>query len=87
MLPLTSMTAKNFSEQIYKKFDKQINKMSFEDSMARLEEIAEKLSSQKISLDEMMLLFEEGKLLKDKCSKTIEEAKMRFSIVNQKEND
>ena len=61
---------------------KKINKMSFEDSMARLEEISQILSSQKINLDQMIELYEEGSALKEHCSARLEEAKMKIEKVS-----
>jgi exodeoxyribonuclease VII small subunit len=60
---------------------KKINKMSFEDSMARLEEISQILSSQKINLDQMIELYEEGSALKEHCASRLEEAKMKIEKV------
>ena len=64
---------------------KKINKMSFEDSMARLEEISQILSSQKINLDQMIELYEEGNSLKEHCASRLEEAKMKIEkVINNK---
>lgn len=64
---------------------KKINKMSFEDSMARLEEISQILSSQKINLDQMIELYEEGSALKEHCTSRLEEAKMKIEkVINNK---
>lgn len=64
---------------------KKINKMSFEDSMARLEEISQILSSQKINLDQMIELYEEGSALKEHCASRLEEAKMKIEkVINNK---
>ncbi len=67
-----------------KNFDKKISKMSFEDALARLEEIVEILSSQKINLDSMIELHEEGSALKEHCAKRLEEAQMKIETVLQK---
>jgi exodeoxyribonuclease VII small subunit len=61
---------------------KKINKMSFEESMARLEEISQILSLQKINLDQMIELYEEGSALKEHCASRLEEAKMKIEKVN-----
>jgi exodeoxyribonuclease VII small subunit len=64
---------------------KKIAKMSFEDSMARLEEISQILSSQKINLDQMIELYEEGSVLKEHCASRLEEAKMKIEkVINNK---
>ena len=65
---------------------KKINKMSFEDSMARLEEISQILSSQKINLDQMIELYEEGSSLKEHCASRLEEAKMKIEKVITNKN-
>ncbi len=67
-----------------KNFDKKISKMSFEDALARLEEIVEILSSQKINLDSMIEMHEEGSALKEHCAKRLEEAQMKIETVSKK---
>ncbi len=59
--------------------------MSFEEALVRLEEIVETLSSQKINLDSMIDLQQEGSALKEHCSKRLEEAKMKIELVSKKE--
>ena len=66
-----------------KNLSKNIEKTSFEESISRLEEIVEILSSKKISLEEMIDLNEEGNLLKKHCEKRLEEAKMKIEVINQ----
>jgi exodeoxyribonuclease VII small subunit len=65
-----------------KNIEKKITKLSFEEAMTRLEEIVEILSSQKINLDLMIELYEEGNALKEHCAKKLEEAKMKIEIIN-----
>lgn len=65
-------------------FDKKIAKLSFEEAMTRLEEIVEILSSQKINLDSMIELYEEGNALKEHCAKRLDEAKMKIETVLNK---
>lgn len=67
-----------------KNFEKKIAKMSFEEALARLEEIVEILSSQKINLDVMIDLHEEGAALKEHCAKRLEEAQMKIETVSKK---
>ena len=50
------------------KIENKITKMPFEDAMKRLEEIVEILSSEKINLEQMIELYEEGDLLKKQCT-------------------
>lgn len=52
--------------------------------MTRLEEIVETLSSQKINLDSMIELYEEGNALREHCAKRLEEAKMKIETVGRK---
>jgi exodeoxyribonuclease VII small subunit len=73
------------SKIVAKSFEKKISKMSFEDALARLEEIVEILSSQKIDLNLMIDLHEEGSALKEHCSKRLEEAKMKIETISKKE--
>ena len=61
--------------------------MSFEEALARLEEIVETLSSQKINLDAMIDLHEEGSALKEHCAKRLDEAKMKIELVSKKEKN
>lgn len=65
-----------------KTLQKKISKMSFEEAMTRLEEIVEILSSQKITLDLMIKIYEEGNILKEHCSKRLDEAKLKIDIVS-----
>jgi exodeoxyribonuclease VII small subunit len=58
-----------------------ITKLSFEDALKRLEEIVEILSLQKVNLDSMIELYEEGEELRQHCSKKLDEAKMKIEIV------
>jgi exodeoxyribonuclease VII small subunit len=69
------------TEKPLKPLEKKIAKMSFEDAMTRLEEIVETLSSQKINLDSMIELHEEGTALKEHCAKRLEEAKMKIETI------
>ncbi len=64
-----------------KNSDKKIIKLSFEEAFARLEEIVQILSSQKVNLDKMIQLYEEGNSLKEHCAKKLEEAKMKIETI------
>jgi exodeoxyribonuclease VII small subunit len=61
-----------------------ITEMSFEEALARLEKIVEILSSDKINLEEMINLYQEGDILKQHCAKRLEEAKMKIEIITNK---
>ncbi len=55
--------------------------------MTRLEEIVETLSSQKINLDLMIELYEEGNALREHCAKRLEEAKMKIETVSNSKKE
>jgi exodeoxyribonuclease VII small subunit len=59
-------------------------KPDFERSLARLEEVVQKLESPQLSLDEAMKLFEEGVGLSRECQKQLEEAEGRVEILLKK---
>ncbi len=61
-----------------------VAKMDFESAATRLEEIVEILSSEKINLDSMVDLYEEGMALKDHCSKRLDEAKLKIETITKK---
>ena len=65
-----------------KNLEARIAKMPFEAAITRLEEIAEILSDQKIDLEKMIELYEEGNLLKKHCGARLEEAKMKIENIN-----
>ncbi len=67
-----------------KKTAKNISQLNFETAMIRLEEIVEILSSEKINLDSMIELYEEGVALKELCSARLEEAKMKIEVIEKK---
>jgi exodeoxyribonuclease VII small subunit len=78
---------KNSEKNSEKNFSKKIVKMSFEESMARLDKIVEILSSQKNNLEEMIQLYEEATILKEHCDKRLSDAKMKIEHINKKNND
>ena len=57
------------------------NKSSFEVSFKRLEEILEKMSSQAISLDESLVLYEEADGLIRSCGARLSEAERRVETL------
>ncbi len=59
-------------------------KPDFENSVARLEEIVQKLESANLSLDEAMKLFEEGVKLSRECQKHLELAEGKVEILLKK---
>ena len=67
-----------------KNSEKKIAKLTFEEAMVRLEEIVETLSSQKVNLDSMIELYEEGTALREHCAKRLEEAKLKIEVISKK---
>ncbi len=57
-------------------------KLTFEQAMTRLEEIVETLSSEKIDLERMIELYQEGNSLRELCNKMLEEAKMKIEVIS-----
>lgn len=73
---MTKKSSKNIQDQV--------SKMDFESAMVRLEEIVETLSSEKINLNSMIELYEEGTALKELCAQRLEDAKMKIEIISKK---
>jgi exodeoxyribonuclease VII small subunit len=59
-------------------------KGEFERSLARLEEVVNRLESTDLPLDEAMKLFEEGVRLSRECQKQLEEAEGKVEILLKK---
>ena len=55
------------------------SKMSFEQAMARLEEIVRRLEQGDVPLEEALGLFEEGSRLVKKCSAQLDKAEQKVS--------
>ncbi len=68
-----------------------MKKASFEENIAKLREIVEKLESGKTSLEESMKLFEEGTKLSASCYETLKKAELKITelseIEEEREND
>lgn len=62
------------------------NNINFEDSMKRLEEIAIELERNDLDLDTSVAKFEEGMKLSKQCSKMLEDAEKRISILLKTED-
>lgn len=60
--------------------------MTFEQAMARLEQIVTVLEGGRCSLDESLALFEEGTKLTAFCSKTLKNAEQKIVKLTQSEN-
>lgn len=54
---------------------------TFEEALAKLEEIVSRLESQELSLEEALSSFEEGKRLLDLCSARLERAEARIRVL------
>lgn len=64
----------------------QLNDMTYETAVKRLEEIVSILERNEVSLDESMKLFEEGTALTSLCSKKLEEARQKITVLTKEEN-
>lgn len=60
-------------------------KQTFESAITELESILEKLEGQDTTLEEAMQLFEKGVALSDDCSKLLEQAQQKVSILIEKD--
>ena len=56
-------------------------KLDFEKEMKRLDEIVSKISSQNVSLDESLALYQEGQMIIKSLEKALEEAKDKVEKV------
>ena len=61
--------------------EKNIENMTFETAMARLEQIVIQLESGKVTLDESLSLYEEGIALVKLCSGRLDEAEQKIKII------
>ena len=61
--------------------------MTFEQAMARLEEIVRKLEQSDAALEESLTLFEEGSALVRFCSTALDAAEKRVSLLLKAEGD
>lgn len=62
------------------------NKKTFEDNLKELEEIATKLETENLGLDEAIEEFEKGMKLSKECTKKLDEAEKRINILVENEN-
>ena len=61
-------------------------KLNFEDSMARLEEIVALLERGAAPLDQAMSLFEEGAKLLRECTKQLDQAEQKVTLLTADED-
>lgn len=59
-----------------------IAKMSFEESLAALEEIVQKLETGKANLEDAITAYERGAQLKRHCEKKLQQAKTRVDKIS-----
>ncbi len=57
----------------------EMEKINYEKSVIRLEEIVDKLENGNLLLEEMMKLYEEGTALAAKCAKSLDTAQLKIS--------
>ena len=62
-------------------------KVNFEKSLAKLEEVVEKLESGNQPLEEALKLFEEGINLTRGCQSALKQAEEKISILSQQNDD
>lgn len=62
------------------------NNINFEEAMKKLEEIAGELEKNDLDLDASVSKFEEGMKLSKQCSKMLEEAEKKISILLKTED-
>lgn len=62
-------------------------KMTYEQAMARLEEIVTKLDDGSLPLDESIKLFEESTKLASFCNTSLEKAKLKITELSEKQED
>lgn len=55
--------------------------LNFEESMQKLENIANSLENEKLTLEESVAKFEEGMKLSKKCSEILDKAEKKISII------
>lgn len=60
--------------------------LSYEESMNELEKVVKELESNELTLDESIKRFEKGMELSKHCSKLLEGAEKKISVLIQKED-
>ena len=68
------------------KMNKKNDELNFEDSLMRLEQIAELLENENTSLEESISLFEEGIALKEICDQKLKKAKLKIEKIIKSKN-
>lgn len=60
------------------------NELPFEEALAKLEEIVQKMEDPSVSLEESMKLYKEGLELSTYCTKTLDKATLAIEQIHQK---
>ena len=68
------------------KMNKKNDELNFEDSLMRLEQIAELLENENTPLEESISLFEEGIALKEICDQKLKKAKLKIKKIIKSKN-
>ena len=63
------------------------NKSTFEQNLKRLEEIVRALESSDAELDKSLALFEEGTALVRSCTKELDEAQMKITVLTKEQTN
>ena len=71
------------SKQQLKRSMSENNELSFEDAYSRLEKILEKMSSESISLDLSLKMYEEADKLINICNKKLVDAEQKIEILTK----
>lgn len=62
-------------------------KRTFEENLKRLEEIVRALESSDAELDKSLALFEEGTALVRSCTKELDEAQMKITVLTKEQTN
>ncbi len=80
------MTDLNKSNYTQKDILKNLPNLSFEEQLQRLEDIVEILDGGEATLDEMLVIYEEGMARSQYCREYLEKAEQKVTII-QSQND
>lgn len=64
----------------------EINRLSFEEALRRLETVVERLEAADLPLEEALALFEEGQNLAAHCQQKLDEAEKRIEVITTRAN-
>ncbi len=62
------------------------DKRSFEENLSELEQVVKALESDKVTLDEMLELFERGVKLTKECTKQLDRTERKINILVKKDD-